>query len=272
MRAALLLVLLLASPRALAEVCREADAGLPEGPVSASFHEVDFARARRACLRSEVGLGGSGGAIIDTPNFYGTLNANGLLFGSWTFAKGSTELFATAEVIRWVYAQNATLKGTSLGLGQLSVGASRVVLATEEAQVTPSVRLMLPTATGEANVHVLGFEAGVASTVRPLPPLQLHGFAGAQVAGGVFSPAPSQPRAGALLVVGLQYSPWSWAALAVDLNARFGLRAALDSLAPAFALRFGVGRHVGVELAATLPVAGADRHDFAGALRVSYRL
>ncbi len=260
-----------APPPVRASVCRAADEGLPEGPVYAALHEVDFATARRACPRTEVGLGGHGAAIIDTPNFYGALGAQALLFGSWALDE-RTELFATAELVQWTFAQNATLKGTSLGLGQLSVGGSRVVISDESLQLAPTARLMLPTATGAADVHLLGLEVGLAAQVRPHRLLEVHGYAGADLGLGVFSPAPAQPRLGALLVAGVQLAPWPWAALAVDLTAHLGHRAALDYVAPALALRFGLGRHFGLELAAGLPIAGADRHDFQGALRLSWRL
>jgi hypothetical protein len=259
------------APARLGPACRARDEALPEGPVFAAFHEVDFATARRACPRTELGLGGRGAAIIDTPNFYGMLAADALLFGSWALSD-RTELFATAELVHWTFAQNATLKGTTLGLGQLSVGASRVLVSDELLQLSPSVRLMLPTATGETGVHTVGLEAGVAAAMRPLGQLELHGYAGADLGFGVFSPAPAQGRLGALLVVGVQYSPWRWVGVALDLDAHLGHRAALDYLAPALALRFGIGSGLGIDLSVSAPIAGADRHDFAGALRLTYRL
>src|SRR5262249_20145400 len=56
---------------------------LPAGPVGvAGFHEADLAQARRACPRTEVGLGMRAAAVIDTAAFYGSLDAQGVLFGS----------------------------------------------------------------------------------------------------------------------------------------------------------------------------------------------
>lgn len=65
-----------------------------------------MATGRRACPRTEVGIGGRFGATIDTPDFYGALNVNGVIFGS--YAIGPTiEVFGTLEAITYNYAQNA---------------------------------------------------------------------------------------------------------------------------------------------------------------------
>ena len=70
--------------------------------------EADLATGRRACPRTEIGLGVRGGAIIDTPNFYGNLGGQAQLFGSWAFRR-KTELFATLEPVTFGFTQNATL-------------------------------------------------------------------------------------------------------------------------------------------------------------------
>src|SRR5262245_61507684 len=44
-----------------------------QGPVASGFFDADFATGRRACPRTEMGLGLQGGAAIDLPNFYGQL-------------------------------------------------------------------------------------------------------------------------------------------------------------------------------------------------------
>ncbi|MGQ0506705.1 MAG: hypothetical protein ACT4TC_15440 [Myxococcaceae bacterium] len=256
----------------VASPCRPRASALPEGPVFTGYAEVDTGVARRACPRTEVGLGGRGAAIIDAANFYGALNADALLFGSWALPNQRTEIFATAEIVHWAYAQNATLKGTSLGLGQLSLGATHVVLSSDRAALAPTARMMLPTATGVTGVHLLGVELGLSGELRPVTPIELHAYAGADLGVGVFSPAPAQPRWGALVVLGMQYTPWRWFGVALDFAGHFGSRAAVDYVAPALALRFAVGKAVGIDLSASLPLAGADRHDFTGALRLTYRL
>ena len=72
---------------------------------------------------------------------------------------------------------------------------------------------------------------------------------------------------GGVLTAGAQASPWSWAAVVVDATWRLGPK---SYLAPTVALRFRVFR-VGIELAATIPVVGSDRHDFIAGLRANFR-
>src|SRR4051812_2535794 len=57
--------------------------GLGEGPLVIGFYEADLATGRHACPRSELSLGGRGGAIIDTPNFYGAISGDALLSASY---------------------------------------------------------------------------------------------------------------------------------------------------------------------------------------------
>ena len=55
--------------------------------------------------------------------------------------------------------------------------------------------------------------------------------------------------------------------MVLDLTGRLG---PVSAFAPTLALRFAIGR-LGLELGGSLPLAGTDRHDFLGALRVSWR-
>ena len=243
-------------------------AALGEGPVAtAGFYEADFATGRRACPRTEVGLRERAGMALHLADFFATLGAHTHLFGSYALDP-RTELFGTLEVLRFQFVQNATLKVTSLSLGQLTAGATRVVYQEGPLAVAPSARLMLPTST--LGVATLGVELGAAADLRLAERLNLHGYAGADVSLGL-SAAAAQPLAGALLSLGFQYTPWNWFAVVVDVDAHLGSRAPVDYLAPAVALRFAIWRGLGVELGGAFPLLGADPHTAAGALRLSYR-
>jgi hypothetical protein len=253
------------------EVCGQGvSRALAEGPVAVGFMAADVATGRRACPRTELGLGVQGGAIVDTPNFYGAITAAGVLSGSLAL-RPDLEVFATLEALRFQFVQNATLSGTTLTLGQLTAGATYVALTRGSFVVAPSVRLQLPTSFASENIRTVGAEAGAALLYRPDPRFEVHGYAGADVAAALSAGA-SLPRAGALVNVGVQYAVWDWFAAVLDANVRFGHRAALDSVAPALGLRFRAGEHFGAELAATLPLLGAERHLAAGALKFTYRL
>jgi hypothetical protein len=237
--------------------------------VVVGFYDADLGTGRRACPRSELRLGGRGGAIIATSQFYGAIAADAIVSGSYAFA-GRGELFGEVELVHFQYVQNAILTGTAIGLGQMTIGGSLVALARREVTLSPYVRLLLPTASYTPHVHTLGGEAGGAVDWRPLSALGVHGYLGLDLSAGL-SAAPAQVRLGVLLSAGAAYAPATWFVLAVDLQTHFNYEAALDYLAPALALRFRLYRTLNLELDAVAPVAGADRHAALLLLSVGYR-
>ena len=239
--------------------------GLPEGPIALGYAEADLATGRRACPRTEVGLGARFGAIIDTPHFYGNLGVNGLLFGSWALNE-KTELFATLEAVNFNYVQTA-LKATSLTLGNMTAGGTRVLYQTDTFVGALSGRLLLPTTFEIPGERPLGLEVGHVSTWRAHRLLEVHTYLGADVTVGL-SAAASYPRVGAVAMGGAQLSPWSWASVVLDVSGRLG---PVTYLAPTIALRFRVSS-LGIELGATLPLLGTDRHDFIAGLRLTWRI
>jgi hypothetical protein len=266
-------VLLLAAGAAHAEegACsRTKHVGLGEGPIEVGFQDGDLATGRRACLRNEFQIGARGGAVVDVPGFYGAVNADGQVAISFALPKTRWEVFAGLAAVHYEYVQNATLKGSEIGLGLLTLGAARLVLETRRFALTPYARLMLPTASYTPNLVSFGGELGLAAEFRPRDSVALHGYLGADITGGVSS-ARSDVRGGAIADLGVQYSPWSWLGLVLDLQLRMGHRAALDRFAPAVALRFRFRKTVGAELAVVAPVAGADRQQIEFALRIQYR-
>jgi hypothetical protein len=250
--------------------CQHFHDPLEEGPVPLGFYDADYGTPHRACPRSQLALGGVGAAVIDTPNFYGTLDGSAVVSGSWA-VNGTTsrlELFGTLQALHYAYAQNATLKGSDLSIGQATFGATWVAWTRGPWTLSPSASVTLPTSTTSVT-RTLGAELGGAASYRRAGRWELHGFAGVDAAAGV-SPAPAAASMGALLNAGADWAPLSWLGLALDLNAHFGERSALDFLAPAVAFRFRVWRTMTVELDATRSLAGADRHLGVFGLRAAY--
>jgi hypothetical protein len=205
--------------------------------------------------------------VIDTGNFYGDLAADTQLTMSARLRR--FELFAGLELVHFEFVQNATLKGTETLVGPLSIGASLLALERRRLILSPYARVVLPSLSGSHSPS-LGGELGLAAELRLYPKLTLHGVAAGDVSGGVGT-GPGDPRGGALLLVGVQYSPSTRVGLALDLSAHFGRRGPLDYFAPALALRVRLYRALSGELAAIAPLAGADRHLVAAVLRIRYR-
>lgn len=238
---------------------------LGEGPISLGYAEADMATGRRTCGRTELGLGARLGLILDTPDFYGAVEVNALLYGSYKL-RDTTEIFATLEAISFTFAQNAVLTSTQFTLGDLTVGGTQILYGGEKWAIGASARLLLPTSFEIPGARLLGGELGANATWRPLTWLEVHGYLGGDLTGAV-GRGPALPRGGGTLIAGAQLQPFDWGALVVDLTGRLG---ALSYFAPSFALRFRVGQ-LGLELAATLPIAGTDRHTVIGGLRANWR-
>ncbi len=239
--------------------------GLGEGPVALGYGEADVATGRRACPRTEVGLGGRFGAIIDTANFYGNLVVDGLVYGSVAI-NPKTEVYGTLAAVEWNYVQSS-VKGSTLNLGTLTLGAARQFYGDDTLRGSISARLMLPTSFMTPGSRPYGFELGSCSTYRPTDWVEIHGYVGADLSAGL-GLGPALPQFGGVLTLGTQLSPLTWLALVVDATGRIGPK---SYFAPSVALRFRVFR-LGIELAGTLPLAGNDRHDFIAGARFNWRL
>jgi hypothetical protein len=240
--------------------------GMGMGPAAVGYSEADMTTGRRACPRTEVGLGARFGAIIDTPDFYGAVSVNGLLYGSWA-VRPTTEIFATLEAVTFNYAVNAVLTATQLTLGNMTVGGTQVLFQSENFVGSVSGRLLLPTSFEIPGARLVGGELGANALWRPISWLEVHGYLGGDLTGAL-GRAAGIPRGGATLIAGVMLQPFSWGALVIDLQGRVG---PLSFFAPTAAFRFAIGK-VGIELAATRPLVGTDRHTVIGGLRVNYRV
>lgn len=239
--------------------------GLMEGPVFVGYSAADLGIGRRACPRTEVGIGLDFGAIIDTPNFYGDVGVQGVLYGSVALGD-KTELFGMLEAVDFQYTVNAVISGTRLTLGNATLGVARQVYQTDEYVGALSARLLLPTASNIPGTRNIGAELGHSTSMRMKSWLELHAYAGLGFTAGI-GPAPL-PQFSVTGMLGLALSPFSWFSFVLDVS---GGVASRSFFAPSAALRFRVGS-LGIELGVTRPIAGDDRHTAIGALRIAWRI
>lgn len=241
------------------------------GPATiGAFHDAEFARARRACLRNEFGFGIHGAPVIDAPDFYGNISAAGVLYGSYGLSD-TLEVFGAIELARFDYVVNATLTSTKVSLGQTTAGLAWNAIRTTSFVLTPTARLLVPTSLVPSNVRTTGLEFGAAASLIATRWLELHGHLGVQGTVGL-SAGPMLPWGGVFTTVGASVMPFTWGALVLDLQVHAGERAALDYVAPALALRFNPWRTLNVEAGASVPLGGEDRHLLIGGLRLGYAL
>lgn len=247
---------LLASQAVAGPVCdAHPTAGLATGPVTATLADGGLGRARRACPRSEIGGAVRGLLLVDTPNFYGHL-VGGLHFdGSWAL-DGRTELYGQLELIRYDSVISAAT-ATYLGPGHTALGATRRLDDDGPVAWGLTGKVVLPTAFGlYRNAFPLAADLGAVAQVGD-GLFQAHGAL--LLKGSVqASRGPAFPRGGVAPTLGGAFVPGRAFAVVVDLQSGFGYDAPVDHLSLAPALRFAAQR-VGIDVAATLPLAGRER-------------
>ena len=245
-------------------VCEDWQArGLMEGPAAIGYGAADLVSGRRACARSEIGLGGNLGLVIDRPNFYGNIAAQGLLYGSYAI-NPKTEVFGTLAFLDYQQLIGA-LSTSTMSLGDLTLGINRGLYATNKIIGSLVVKVLLPTNSVAPNSRSMGGEVGHAISLRAVSWLEVHAYAGAGFTVGL-SAAPL-PNLQLLGLVGVQISPSSWFSLVVDLNGGLAQR---SFFAPTVALRFRISE-LGIEIGASKPLAGTDRHFVIGGARFAWR-
>jgi len=134
-----------------------------------------------------------------------------------------------------------------------------------------ALRLTLPTATGlYNNAHPFAFDLGVAAEYAATEWLDVFGGFMA-LASFVTSSADALPRGGLALDLGFNLEPVWWFAFALSVTSQALYVDTIDHIAIAGAFRFSFDDHLGLELGATMPLAGVERATAVANLALSYR-
>lgn len=271
LRHPLVVALLVLSPlRALAGVCEDAPKGVPMGPIPFSIQMGELAQPRGPCPATRVSLGVEGQAIVRTEEFYGNLQANGVVTGSYALSD-RLELSLSLEPLLFQQVISS-LQATHLGLGHGALGVT--VVAFEEGPVVLSAlaRTTLPFAFGlYKNAWPVGLDAGLTGALQISSMLRAYGSL-LGVGSFVLSRGAPLPRAGLLGVGGGEVILFDWVALVLELKALALYEADLDHVSVSGGVRTRIWDGFGAELYATAPVAGRDRTLAGGGLRVSWEM
>lgn len=245
--------------------------GMPEGPAQVGLLDGELGVARRLCPRSEIGFAAAALLVADLDAFYGNVRASAVVWGSWSPGDGRTELFAAAEALR-LQTVISSIDAQHVGVGHLSLGGTRALVAREGWRFGASTRLVLPTAVGlYDNAWPLALDLLAELEWSASSLLRLHGHAGG-LGSFALSGGPAAPRGALVLGGGAALRALSWLAILLELDTSFGRTATVDHLALAGALRIGVGDRFGAELGAVFPLAGRERALATAVLRASWRL
>jgi hypothetical protein len=245
---------------------------------------ADFGTTPSACSSSGVGFDLRATALIaqPAPDFYGLIMADAVLSGSRALSE-SLWISGSLTLLRYAYSVNATISTTQAELGSSHLGIHGVLLRSERAQLSPYLRILLPTDTGTHYSYRVGAEVGLSAL-----------FAVGQrttIMAGLSFPATatvigSQARAAFVsrLSIDAAVSPWSSFEFVVGAEAQIGFTndhssndipatqgrdSTLYSLAPKLALRLNSGSTM-LQLAVMTPIAGDDR--LTGSARIHARL
>lgn len=229
--------------------------GLPVGPAAVGLWDGELGRARSVYPRTEIGLAPHLLLLVDTPAFYGQVQAGAALEASFA-ADPSTGLWLRLEPVHYRNVISA-IPSDFLGYGFTTLGLTRRLDTAGKTAVAFQSELVLPSAIGlYGHSWPFGLDVALAAD-RAYGVVSVHGQLG-YVMSAAATRGPSQLRSGFAGTAGGVWQPGGAFAVVLDLQGAAGVTAVLDHLAVAPGVRFAAGAW-GLELAAALPLAGRER-------------
>lgn len=229
---------------------------------------AQFGSTPSACGYRGFSISGGGGALVATSAFYGALDAEATLSGTYRIDADSWVTLAM-DVLRYRTVINATVVTAPIDFGASTVTVHHSIARDQDAEVTGFVRALFPTESSTRFGARLGFETGFSVLYNPHRRWSLHG--------GVSLPVTATISAGGALftfspraTLDLAWLPADVFEILAGLEARGGLDG-FEYLAPRVALRVHGTRAVFVDLSAMAPLLGLERSLARGALTVGAR-
>jgi hypothetical protein len=236
-------------------------------PMAPPIRDSGFDRALDACLGAGWSASARGAALVDRPDFYGTL-AGSLFLDLRTMLLHDLEIGVGARAVDVRYAQNAVISETEVGGGPVYLGVAgalrRRSLAGRPLRLAWGLRLDLPwTDSNYGETAVLSASPQLAAALGLSPRLALHG----RIAGLfwlVRPPGDVQTRRAGAASTDLVWAPFRVLALAIGVEGQAGWYGAeLDHLLVRGGARFPLGCRARLQLGAAAPLLGEERTDAA---------
>ncbi len=240
-------------------------------PLAVGMRESAIDRPRAACTADRVAGGLRVQALIDTPEFYGTLAASLQLEGSLVWR--GFELSALARAVDYRFAQNAVVTADEVSFGPLQLGVAAAVGFRAWGRPTvamPFLRIDLPATDTGYSVTTMSIAAGDVFTTELGPRLHLHQRFSVLfwAAGPIDDPTTNWAGLGS---ADLGWSARGWLALLGGVELQAGWHGLLDHAL----LRVGtrIRRCLGTfEIGAAIPLLGEERTDAVVQLGFARRL
>ncbi len=241
-----------------------------QGPLQIGLAPGDQGLGRTVCARTGFSIALGANALLDTPNFFGTLAGTGTVRGSYSLGDRLV-FFGSWDTAQYRFIQNATLSESKLSVGTASVGAQWQVWRSERYAIAPALRLVLPTSSVYLNTVPFAADLMLLAQWNAFETVAFHGELGL-TGSAAFSAGDMDSRLGFTMLAGAQWNVRPWFAGVAEAGAVLGSAATPTQVTVAPGLRFGWSEHYALELCGIVPVAGTTRTTFAGALRFGWRL
>ena len=258
MKRALVVLCLLAAPARADDVCDDSIVD----PVAVPVRAGGFDQTRSACLREDVETRIGGHALVDTPDFYGTLGGD-LFVGIRFLEDSGFEWGATIRLVELTFAQTAVLTATETAYGPISLHGAIGEAQSENLHIGGQLRVELPFTRAIGQPSTAGAQLAGLATYRAHDRVAVHGRAamlgwyGASVGG-------TDLRGGLLVSTDASVRTVSWLHAAVGLELGGGwYRSGVDHLAARLGAHWRVFGPWRVDLGALVPLAGEERTDVA---------
>lgn len=229
---------------------------------------AQFGSTPSACGFRGFSIAAGGGALVATSAFYGAIDAEATLAGTYRIDRDSWVTLAM-DVVRYRTVINATVVSAPIDFGASTVTVHHSIARDQDAEVTGFVRALFPTESSMRYGARIGVETGFSVIYSPHRRWSLHG--------GISLPVTATISAGGTLFTFSPRATLDAAWLAADvfeLVTGLEIRGGLDGfeyLAPRAALRVHATRAVFIDLSAMFPLLGLERSLARGALTLGAR-
>ena len=262
-RAALAILLLLAAPARADDLCADSTGD----PVPLGLRAGGFDAPRSACLRGDFDARVTAHALVDTPDFYGTLGGD-LAIGVRLVEGAHFEWGAGFQLLDVTFAQTAVVTQTETSYGPLTLHAATGAPVSDRVRATALVRAELPFTRAVSDTSAAGAQLAGLVAYRAHPFVTVHGRA-ALLGWYAASPGGTTTRGAALVSADAGVRALAWLEAFAGLELQGGWhRDGVDHLAARAGVHWRIRGPWRVDVGALAPLAGAERTDLVFTLGV----
>lgn len=233
-----------------------------DDPVAIGMRAGGFDAPRSACLRATLDARVRGHALIDTPEFYGTLGGE-VAVGLRFVEDLGLEWGATVRLVDVTFAQTAVITDTELRYGPVSVHAAMDHRRSSRLRLAGLLGLEVPFTRSELETSTAGAQLAGLATWRALDRVAVHGrvaalgWYGSSVSG-------TSVRGAAVVSADAAIRTVHWLHAFAGLEASAGwYRGGVDHVAARVGAHWRVYSRWRVDVGAIVPVLGKERLDLA---------